>query len=281
MYLLRNIDEYLNWYSELSKHNEKLIQQIIDNYARLDTATEAERFELSSKIFHDEFDLTDTNYYLPDESSWKLLAFERWMVGEKVHDDYLNLEKRIAIESGQLAEAEFNKIASRVYESPFYSHVLAGNPLPVSLFEVESENEFNNGWETFINWIVDVDYSNWLYKRIQAQKETNFGQDVTVPAAPERRPRLQWNANVNLLHTLIYDLFEAKIIAAFKAKDHGDGKAEVVRMFLENFVDKQGKPLSESSFLQALKPEEVGRRAKRGKIDISQVLLAAKRTKKH
>lgn len=128
----------------------------------------------------------------------------------------------------------------------------------------------------YVEGVADAMFYHWLKKEQKNASEKGCVTDF----AKLGQPIFQWNLNTNVLHAMVFDFLEAGVISLINTKTNGDGKAEMVRFFVENFVDKNGKQLSKTSFEQALKPEEYDRRAKRDKIDVSKILPPAKKNKK-
>lgn len=229
-----------------------------DSLRKEATAIDLEINELRQYFEHDLF-------YMPTEKDWEVLHYYRAKELAEARNRFADLLSRTVLNEKEQAKNELNTINATIQESPFYENVTDAKPLFKNVVEGVSKELGNtvSGWFSFLIWVHYIDYSNWLNAFIT-------GTEIDITTYPKTAPLLKWEAPVNVLYTLFYELLEGKVITWNGKTNEGD-KMEIARMLANNFVNKEGEPLSIEMIKQTLKP---GTPKAKKKIDISNLVLS-------
>jgi hypothetical protein len=103
------------------------------------------------------------------------------------------------------------------------------------------------------------------------QNDSSPASKGNVQDVKMTKPKIKWLANTNVLITLFYDLLNGQEMADQLIEAD---KNYVKELLINNFLDSEGNPLSESTIATLFTPSKVEKRSKRGdRIELGNVKL--------
>src|SRR5258708_2927252 len=210
-----------------------------------------------------------SSHYLPNMKEWEDLDYFRKKQMESTERMFTAILRRSIISDKERMKKEFDDTIEYIRQSPFYENVIAGHPIAKDIIDSEANKAKGKGWDSFITWIYSIDLSNWLTDKIN-----NIENDSVI--LKNEIPLLKWEAPVNTLYTLFFDLLQNKIITWNVKTNEGD-KMEIARMLSNYFVNKDGERLSVEMIKQTLKP---GTAKAKKKIEIRDFVLSVNKNQK-
>ena len=206
-------------------------------------------------------------YYLPSIKDWEYLAYYRKSNLLEANTNIENLLKRTLLSREDQLIESLQAAAAVVKESVFYNNAMSAKPIYNLIINDESKDlGSGNKWVTFLYWVHQVDLLNLLIDKIG-------GVEIESVSTELMQGNLKWEASVNTLYTLFYDLLESRLIT-WNGKGTEGEKMEIARMLSTHFVNKSGEPLSIEMIKQSLKP---GTPKAKQRLDLGNLALLMKR----
>ncbi len=296
-----NIDNYINWYKKWSSEIKK-VEEIDKRLKRLVIAADyleeriGRNLEKSpkSKQYMQKFDnkaeqlkieISPLTFYTDNWGDERKIAFivpseNDWAYLDECREVRMQIDKIAFIRDSEgniyneakFAENKLDEISKKILDKRFLEYAKRGLPIPnlvktgleQDIFSEASKKE----WKEFCYWVHYIDFAKWLDEKISGTEELTFYKSSI--------PQLKWEAPVNTLYTLFYDMLNEKLITWNGKGDEGD-KMEIARMLSNYFVNKEGEPLSVETIKQAMKP---GTPKAKKRIDIKAFCLTVNKSNK-